>query len=92
MKQTSYLYLYLATLGLGCLFPVGILVIGLLLLPGSGYLYSCVIIGILLVIPLSLLGALLGKILTKTGMGAWMEALVIVFLGIVWLSSNYCYH
>jgi len=84
MKQVSYV----ATIGIGCLFPVGIILIGLLVLPVSGYFFPCVITGIILAIPLSLLGALLGKILTNTGMGAWMGALVIVFLGIVWLSSN----
>ena len=90
MKQLSYL----VTIGIGCLFPVGIIVIGLVLLPllpGSVYFLPCVVIGFLMAIPLSLLGALLGKILTKTGMGAWMGALVIVFLGIVWLSSNYSF-
>ena len=91
MKQVSYL----ATIGIGCLFSVGIIVIGLVLLPwlgpGSVYVLPCYVIGILMAILLSLLGALLGKQLTKTGMGAWMGALVIVFLGIVWLSSNHSF-
>src|SRR5687767_6724680 len=90
MKQTSDLYL--AIIGIGCLCPVGILAIGLLALRGGqSYfdIFDCVIANIILAFPLSLLGALIGKQLTNMVMGAWMGAMVIVFIGIVWLSSNY---
>ena len=86
MKQLSYL----VTIGIGCLFPVGIIVIGLLILPGSGYFWPCVVTIILMAIPLSLLGAFLGKQLTNLGMGgACLGAMVVVLIGIFWLSSNY---
>jgi hypothetical protein len=88
MKQLSYL----VTTGMGCLFLVGIIiVIGWLVLSASGYFWPCVVIGFLMAIPLGLLGALIGKILTNTGMGTWMGALVMVSLGIAWLSSNYSF-
>ena len=78
------------TLGIGCMVSLGVLALGLLTLPGSGYFFPCVIFYILAALPLSLVGAVLGKILTKTQMGIWIGALVGVSLGFAWILSHPC--
>ena len=81
------------TAGIGCLISVGILAIGLLILPASGYFFFCVISYILAAFPLSLIGAFIGKMFTKIRIGIWLGAMVVVSLGFAWLfsSPNYYY-
>lgn len=80
------------TVRIGCLVSVGVLIIGLLMLPASGYFFLCVIVYIISAFPLSLVGALIGKLLTKTQLGVWIGALVVVSLGCAWLFSNPNYY
>ena len=81
------------TIGIGCLVSVGVLVMGLLMLSASGYFFFCVILYMVAAFPLSVAGAVIGKILTKTQLGIWAGALLVVSLGYAWLfsSPNYYY-
>ena len=83
----------LEAIGIECLVFVCVLVMGLLMLSASGYFFFCVILYIVAALPLSVVGALLGKMLTQMRLGIWAGAWVVVILGYAWLFSmpNYYY-
>jgi hypothetical protein len=80
-----------ATAKIGLLLSAGIAFLLLMIWPASRYLTVFGTNAMILVLPLGITGALVGKFLSRTWQGAWFGAAVVIFLWCWWiytLASN----
>jgi hypothetical protein len=74
-----------ATAQIGLLLSAGVAFLLLMIWPASRYLTVFGTNAMLLVLPLGILGALAGKLLSRTRQGAWFGAAIVIFLWCWWL-------
>jgi hypothetical protein len=77
---------YGQAIGIGCVIFIGVSLVAFLLAPDVYFMYALYTF-MAAALPLSIIGALIGKFISKTQTGIWLGALLGIILAFLWFIS-----